>query len=289
VWTRYWKLSADPFAGPATPYVPVAPHEEALARLEGAIASGRRRALLHGGAGLGKSLILARTLTRTRGPTQRVAFLSSPSDGGALFAGLAERLGRRVPAGASRGLAWKALEDAVRLCRWQRRGVVLVIDDCQHLTDRADRLDLERLAHLDPHPDAQMTVLQAYRTALEPDPESEPHAGAAPWELVIRLPALTRSDAETYLTAKLAAVGRSGLTFTPRAITHLHAAATGNPRTLDHLAALALSAAALRGLEIVTPDVVAEVAPTGVPFPWSPEPTRSGRTGWQELGLPGYD
>jgi type II secretory pathway predicted ATPase ExeA len=287
VWTHYWKLSADPFAGHATPYVPVAPHEEVLARLEGAIAGGRRHVLLRGGAGLGKSLILARALARTRSPAQRAALLSSPGDGGALFAGLAERLGRRAPVGANRGLAWKALEEAVRLCRWQRLHVVLVIDDCQHLTGRADRLDLERLAHLDPHPDGKVTVLQAYRTEL--DPEQELHAAAAPWELVIRLPALTRSDAETYLTAKLAAAGRSGPTFTPRAITHLHAAATGNPRALDHLAALALTEGAFRGLEIITPDVVEAVSPTTVPCPWSPEPARSGRTGWQELGLPGYD
>jgi type II secretory pathway predicted ATPase ExeA len=245
--------------------VPVAPHEEALLRLEATIASGRGRAVLQGRAGLGKSRVLAQALARTRGPAQRAAFLSSPGDGGALFAGLAERLGHQAPAGASRGLAWKALEEAVRLCRWQRLRVVLVIDDCQHLTERADRLDLERLAHLDPHPDAHVTVLQAYRTEL--DPEQEPPAMAAPWELLIRLAALTRSDAETYLGAKLAAAGRSGPAFTPRAITHMHAAATGNPRTLDRLATLALTAGALRGLELVTPDIIDAVSAECSPMP----------------------
>jgi type II secretory pathway predicted ATPase ExeA len=256
VWTHYWKLSVDPFIGPATPYVPVAPHEQALARLEDAIANGRRRVVLLGAAGLGKSLILARTVVRTRSPAQRAAFLSTPADGAALFAGLAERLGRRAPAGASRGLAWKTLEEAVRLCRWQRLRVVLVIDDCQHWTDRDHRLDLERLAHLDPHPEARVTVLQSYRTEADP-----PHAATAPWELVVRLAPLTRSDAETYLGAKLAASGRSGPTFEPRAISRLHAASEGNPGTLDRLATLALMAGALRGLEMVTPDVVDAVAP----------------------------
>jgi len=49
--------------------------------------------------------------------------------------GLPEGLGRRVPAGASEVLYWKALDEAVRLCRWQRHRVILAIDDCQHLTD----------------------------------------------------------------------------------------------------------------------------------------------------------
>jgi type II secretory pathway predicted ATPase ExeA len=272
VWTRYWKLSVDPFTGPATPYVPVAPHEEALARLEGAIANGRRRVVLLGAAGLGKSLLLAQALARTRSPAQRAAFLSIPADGAALFVGLAERLGRRAPAGANRGLAWKTLEEAVRLCRWQRMRVVLIIDDCQHWTDRADRLDLERLAHLDPHPEARVTVLQSYRTEFNPEQElalalEPPHVATAPWELVVRLAPLTRSNAETYLSAKLAAAGRSGPAFEPRAITRLHAAASGNPGTLDRLAALALMAGALRGLDVVTPDVVAAVAAECSPVP----------------------
>jgi type II secretory pathway predicted ATPase ExeA len=71
---------------------------------------------------------------------------------------------------------------------------------------------------------------------------------------------LTRSDAEAYLNAKLAMAGRPERTFTPRAITGLHAAAAGNPRTLDRLASLGLMAGALRGLEIITPDVIAGVA-----------------------------
>jgi type II secretory pathway predicted ATPase ExeA len=122
------------------------------------------------------------------------------------------------------------------------------------LTDRSDRLDLERLEHLDPHPQANVTVLLAYRTGL--DDELPAIHAPAPWELVIRIPALTRSDAATYVTAKLAAAGRPEPAFTPRAISRLHAAAAGNPRTLDRLAALALMVGALRRLEIVTPEIV---------------------------------
>src|SRR5258707_1069314 len=81
-----------------------------------------------------------------------------------------------------RGLSWKALDEAVRLCRWQRQRVILAIDDCEHLTDPAGLLDLERLVHLDPHPDSRLTVLLVFRT----DEAEGSRALAFPWELLIR-------------------------------------------------------------------------------------------------------
>jgi MSHA biogenesis protein MshM len=262
MWKRHWKLWRDPFAGPGTPYVPLPSHEEAVARLVDAVESGQRRSAIRAGAGLGKSAVLARALAETRGPSRRAVLLPSPGDGPGMLASLAEGLGRRVPPGAGRGACWKALDDAVRLCRWQRLGVVLAVDDCQHLADPVDRLDLERLTHLDPHPDARLTVLLSYRTPEDDDPGPSAIAPtpAPPWELRVRLPALTRTDAEIYLSVKLAAAGRDVPTFTPRAIHRLHATSGGNPRGIDRLASLALRAGALRGLEVVTPDVVEGVA-----------------------------
>ena len=210
MWKRHWKLTRDPFLDGDAPYVPLASREEAVARLVHTIESGQRLAIVRAPAGLGKSRVLARALAEMRSPSRRVAPLSSPIDGAGLLAGLAERLGIRVPAGSGRSTAWRALGDAVRLCRWQRLQVVLAIDDCQDLVDPTDRLDLERLVHLDPHPEARLTVVQVFRT-----PEDDEPASATPWELVIRLPALTRSEAERYLAAKLAAAGRDEPTFTP--------------------------------------------------------------------------
>ena len=152
MWKSHWKLLRDPFGGGRGPYVPVPPHEEAVARLVDTIETGQRRAVFRAGAGLGKSMVLARALAETRSPVRRAVLVSSSGDGAGLLAGLAEGLGRRVPPGASRGLSWRALGEAVRLCRWQRLRVILAIDDCQHLTDPADRLDLDRLVHLDVAP-----------------------------------------------------------------------------------------------------------------------------------------
>jgi MSHA biogenesis protein MshM len=259
VWTRYWKLSRDPFLAVGTAYVNLTPHAEAVARLVETIESGRRRAVLRADAGLGKSVVLARVLAEARGPARRAVLRScaAAGDGAGLLASLAEGLGRRVPAGSTRGMSWKALEEAVRLCRWQRLGVILAVDDCQYLVEPADQFDLERLVHLDSHPETRLTVLLVYRA--EEEEGGRGHI-AAPWELKIGLPALTRGDTEVYLRQKLAAAGRDEPTFTPRAIVRIHAASAGIPRGLDRLASLALMAAALHGREIVTPDVVEDVA-----------------------------
>lgn len=254
MWNDYWKLGRDPFLGSVTAFVPLPMHLEAVARLVHSIETGERFALVTAEAGLGKSRVLARALEETRSPVRRVAILSSPTDGAAMLGGLAQRLGRRVSCGASRAAAWNALGDAVRLCRFQRLQVVLAIDDCQDLYEPAGRLDLDRLIHIDPHPEARLTVIQMSRITAE----LEEKMGS--WELAIRLAPLTRSETEHYVTAKLAAEGRDEPTFTPRAIVRLHALSEGVPRGIDRLASLALMAGGTRGLEIIGPELIDGVA-----------------------------
>jgi len=78
--------------------------------------------------------------------------------------------------------------------------------------------------------------------------------------LAIGLERLTRSEAETYVEAKLSAAGCAERVFTPWALSRLHAWSEGVPRRIDQLATFSLMAAALQGLEVVSPDVVDGVA-----------------------------
>jgi MSHA biogenesis protein MshM len=255
VWKRHWKLTRDPFLAAGSPYVSTPTHDEAVARLTYAVESGQPSAVIRAGTGFGKTTVLAQALAELRGPSRRIARASRPADGPGLLVTLAEGLGDRLPArGLSRAMAWKALAERVRLCRWQGLQVVLAIDDCHALIEPADRLDLDRLTHLDPHPESRLTVLQTFQTSetLEPDLPS--------WELSIGLKSLTRMDIERYVAAKLASAGRAEPTFTPRALHRLHSLAGGVPRGLDRLASLSLMGAALRGLEMVTPEVVEGVS-----------------------------
>ncbi len=248
---RYWTLSRNPFEpGAEGSFVPTPVHVEAIARLRHVIDSGERLAVLEAPAGLGKTTVLDQALNASRDPSRRIAKATAASDGLGLLGALAEGLGARSDPGTSRALTWRSLTEAVRLCRLQSLRVVLAVDDCHAVADPAE---LQRLVYLDPHPQARVTVLRVGR----PRPDAEP---ADPWRLAIRLSPLTRAEAESYLLAKLAAAGRSDPLFTPRAVARLHALTLGVPQGLDRLASLALVAGAVRGLEVLGPEVIDRVA-----------------------------
>ena len=260
MWEGHWSLTNDPFTGAGGPYVKTSGHDEAVARLSDSIETGQRLAVIRAAAGMGKSVVLARVYAETRGPNRRFAKVSGPVDGPAMITGLAAGLGVVVPSGGSRSAAWKALADGIKLCRWQKLQAVLVIDDCQSLEEGADRRDLQRLSHLDPNPSTRLTVVQSFRESDGEDEES-PTADPTPaWQLVIRLAPLTRSETERFVKEKLAAAGRTDPAFTPRSLSRLHDLSGGVPRGIDRLGSLSLMAAAVRGLELVTPDVVDGVA-----------------------------
>lgn len=238
----HWQLAADPFRESAGPFVATPTHAEAVARLLYLIESGERWGVLEAEAGLGKSMVLAEVLRQARHPARRLvrcsATLDAASRDEALVRGLTGRSAR------NRG----ALHDAVRLAGRQGLAVVVALDDAHALDDPRD---LDRLVAL-AHEGTRLTLLQVGRPR-------EPK-GPARWELAVRLVPLSRTEAEPYLAAKLEAVGRTGPTFTPRAVARLHALAGGVPRGLDRLASLALAAGTVRGLEIITPEVVDDVA-----------------------------
>jgi len=252
MWQRHWNLDRDPFEPGRPGFVATPTHSEAVARLVHTIETAGRSIRLVAGPGLGKSSILARAIEMTRGPDRRIARASSPVEGAGLFAALAAGLGSRVSPDAGRASAWRSLAEAARVCRWQGIGVVLVVDDCQALASDADRLDLERLDHLDPDPAARLTVIRSGRPAVGDDEGHLP----GDWGLRVRLGPLGRSEAADYVEAKLIGAGREEAAFTPRALTRLHALAGGIPRGLDRLSGLALMAGAARGVEMVTPDLV---------------------------------
>ena len=167
VWKRHWRLTGDPFLGPGAPYVrDVGPRRGRRPaggldrdRASGSPCSARGRAGQVDRPGAGGRRDEGAAPAVRPGRRRR-------STGRAMLAGLAAGLGvrsRRARAGRPPGRPWPT---PCRLCRWQKIQAVLVVDDCQDLTDPADRRDLERLTHLDPNPAARLTVVQSFR---EPD------------------------------------------------------------------------------------------------------------------------
>lgn len=235
VWQSYWNLSADPFPAHGRPYVPTETHNEALARLLHAVESAQPLTVLRGAAGVGKSAVLRELASLVRSPSRRPAVVGRPADSAELAAGLADRLGVRVPPGASRSAAWKALGDAVRVAHLQRAHPVLVVDDPGDLP-ADERRDLARLARLGSAPASPLSVV----LAVHADAET-----LTDWELSVRLPALTLSETSAYLAAKMSSAGRALPAFSPDGLARVHELSGGVPRGIDRLATLALMAGAL--------------------------------------------
>jgi general secretion pathway protein A len=249
----YWGLSRDPFCDQSGPFVPLPGHDEAVARLVQTIEAGERLALLSAPAGMGKTRVLVQALAATRDPSRRSAVATRPADGELLFARLAEKLGSRAIAPEGQGAAWRALERAVRVCCIQELQVVLAVDGCRQLISGGGRDHLLRLNHLGGLGEGRVTVL------LVDDDQGQEHLALKSWSLAIRLPPLSCSEVDAYLTAKLTAGGCRDTIFTPRATARLQVHTGGNPRGLDRLASLCLMAGASRGLEAVSSEHVESV------------------------------
>jgi type II secretory pathway predicted ATPase ExeA len=200
---------------------------------------------------MGKTLVLGRALDEARDPCRRFALTSNPMDGGHLYFRLAERLGSRGSGSANRGAACTALEQTVRGCALQGFQVVLAVDDCAPLIAAGAVDDLRRLGQIGSSAGGRVTVL------LVLDEENRDWAQTfRSWTLAIGLRPLSCSEAETYLTAKLAVAGCREAIFSHRAVARLHLHSGGSPAGLDRLASLCLMAGAYRCLEAVTSDVV---------------------------------
>jgi MSHA biogenesis protein MshM len=255
VWMRHWGLARDPFAEPDSPYVPLPSHDEALARLVHTIETAQRRVVISAAAGLGKTTVLRKALVETRSPQRRFASVSCPPDGSLLFTQLAERLGERVGRDPGRLGSWRALERAIRVSSLEGFQVVLAVDDCDLRGAHPVRRELDSLVQLGSKSSAGLTIIQLQRTDHHHRSDS---TGA--WSLAISLRPLTRSQVERYLETKLDAAGCTEPIFTPRAITRLHSLSAGVPSGLQRLAVLCLIAGAVRGLEVIPPELVDGVA-----------------------------
>jgi type II secretory pathway predicted ATPase ExeA len=216
------------------------------------IEQAERQVVFRAEAGLGKTTVLRRAFEETRSPRRQFALLHSPSDRTELFGLLAQRFGQSL----GRQSTWRAVARAIRVASLQDFQVVVAIDGWDDRLDHEFRHDLDALTHLGLEDRAQLTVIRVAQTRRDPQPES-----GESWTLAIGLRHLTRSQLEVYLTAKLVAAGCGETIFTPRALTRLHSLSRGVPRGIERLATLSLMAGAVRGLEVISPEVVDGVAP----------------------------
>jgi type II secretory pathway predicted ATPase ExeA len=259
MWIRHWGLTHDPFADLGSPYVSLPSHDEAISQLVYAVESSQPRVVVHGAAGAGKTTVLREAIRLIRGPRRRIVAVNEAPASAGLLVRLAARLGARPSRESSLGEHWRTLERAIRICCLEGFHVILAIDDIQQQSGSAEDL-VQVLARISRLGSRGLTIVEIHRD--DPDNSVINHD---PWLPRARLKALTQSEAEDFLLRKLAAAGCRERVFTPRAITRLQSLCSGVPRGLERLATLSLTVGAIRGIEVVSPDIVDDIARQWLP------------------------
>jgi len=258
MYQRHWGLAKSPFPADVDParYYANPGQDEALARLMFLVQQHRRLGLLTGEPGTGKSLllaVLADRLTRDNHPCVR---LNLTAVGAGEFAWLvAAGLGLNPGENDSPVRLWRTIADRVAENRYQQIGTTFLFDDVDHGSPEL-AASLLRLAHCDPSPAAQTTLI------LAADVRRVLQLGSRLLQLAeLRIELESWDDATTagYLSAALQKAGGAGQVFEPQAAQRIQQLCDGLPRRINHLAELALVAGAgqkLRHIDGRTVDAV---------------------------------
>jgi general secretion pathway protein A len=251
----HWGLERWPFCRvpDAARFYPTAASNEALARIDHLVESGRRLGALLGESGTGKSLLLHAAVRRLA----RSSCVATIVDADGLTTremlwqiavGLAAT--PREEADVSR--LWRQIADRVLENRLQEVATVLLVDNAgQAGPDVVTQL--MRLSRLEPTPAARWTIVLA----------SEP-GQAARWpetlrklvDLRIDLHRWEHEDTVGYVQTALVEAGRMEPLFDEAALAALHERSEGVPRRVAQLADYALMAGAAAGVSLIDRAVI---------------------------------
>ena len=240
----YWQLEAKPFENTADTrfYYPAEAHQGALLKLRYAVENRRGAALLSGGAGLGKSLIvqtLLRNLGESFAPRVHVVFPQMPSD--QLLAYLAESLSGSNYVGPTPPIeqSVRSIERSLAENVQQGRHAVVVIDEAQDLEESYSLETIRLLLNFEFDAVAGMTVLLAGQPSLLPILDRMPELDE---RLAVKclLRRLTLEETISYIEHRLEAAGAQREIFDATALEAVHHLSLGVPRRINRLCDLAL-------------------------------------------------
>ncbi|MGD9721760.1 MAG: ExeA family protein [Pirellulales bacterium] len=244
MYKAYWQLHSRPFDTVTDPrfYYPSEAHQGALLKLRYVVENDRGAALLAGGAGSGKTLILGalkRQLDDRFGPFVHVVFPQMSTR--ELLAYLAGEMGALASSSTT-----APIDESVRcmqhfLADNARRGyqAVVAIDEA-HLLLESDALDtLRLLTNLEGSGKPALTLILVGQPQLLPALERMPALEARLGVKCLLRP-FNLEETVSYVSHRLTAAGATHEIFTSEALSTLYQLTGGNPRRINRLCDLAL-------------------------------------------------
>lgn len=212
--------------------------DEALARLEFLVERQHRLGLLLGPAGSGKSALARQFISVARRAACDTAFVHLLGlDAAETLWTLAAQFGARPGQTMTKPMLWRALADRLSASRFERRRMVLVLDEIEHagrdVVDVILRL-LGRGAHEQTPLTTVLIARSEHRTWLDERLRELV-------ELRIELDAWETSETEGFVRDRLGAAGESPAAMTPEAVAQLQTLTGGAPRQVAQLTELALA------------------------------------------------
>lgn len=244
MYTDYWHLTSKPFESGSDSdfYYPSEAHQAALLKLRYAVENRRGGALLAGGSGLGKTLLiqsLRRLAPENIGPFVHVVFPKmAPHE---LLAYIAGQLSQ-----ADIDLTGHRVDDSIRLIERSLRDnsekgrhAVLALDEAHLLADDGSLEMVRLLFNFEFHNQPGMTILLAGQPGMLPVLDRHP---ALDERLAVKclLRPLNLEETVSYVNHRLNAAGAKRAIFENDALQRLYSLTHGAPRQINRLCDLAL-------------------------------------------------
>lgn len=243
MYEAHWHLASKPFENNSDEnfYYPSEAHQGALLKLRYAVENRRGAALLSGGAGLGKTMLvhaLRRQLGEDYAPFVHLVFPEMPPD--ELLTYLADQLtGACTSAAASTQESVRRIEQALRDNVESGKHAVVVVDEAQLLRETRALETIRLLLNFECDGQPGMTMLLVGQPSLLPTLDRMPQLnGRLGVKCLLRPFSLDESIA--YVEQRLAAAGAQQAIFDRSALEAVHYFAHGAPREINRLCDLSL-------------------------------------------------
>jgi type II secretory pathway predicted ATPase ExeA len=264
MYETYWHFDNKPFDNTSDPrfYYPGNSHQGAMLKLRYTIENRRGGAVVSGGAGLGKSLLintLFRQLPKQYEPRVHLVFPQMSRE--QLLGYLADELAGTQDATPTESVdhSVRRIENVLAENTRNDRHAVIAIDEA-HLLHDMGTLETMRLLlnfETDMRPDLTLLLVgqPSLLASLDRMPGLEERLGVK-----CMLRPLSEDDTISYVSHRLTAAGSSHMIFDDTALNAIHALSNGIPRRINRLCDLALLIGFADEYSVVTAEHIESVA-----------------------------